>query len=322
WRHIACRVIAFPKFVRKPGVASMRWKCLLTIAVFLLLTNSVETFAQASKPQPHSIHVLRNRDILLMVQNGVKSHVIIANIMTSHCAFDIFPPVLEDLKRRGVPENVLHFMSVVPNGPPNLPETDQPPNTDALLKTVTVPQGAAVTVETLYPVSSASFKLNNTIAFSVVRPVYADGVLLIPRGTIARGKIVKLKKAGTFGRGGALTIEMEQIVAIDGTRIPVQLTAEAEGVNRTGALAAGAAATSALIFPYTAPAAIVWGFKKGDDAVIRGSKEFAAVVKNDTQIVGLIPDKDKIIYHYAEALKAKENSTSTPTNFPRLGIRN
>lgn len=293
----------------------------LTMAALLLLTIPVQTFAQAPQPQPHTMRLLRNRDILLMAQNGVKSHVIIATIMTSHCAFDIFPPVLEDLKRRGVPENVLHFMSVVPNGPPNLPETDQP-SADSLLKTVTLPQGAVVTVETLYPVSSASFKLNNTIAFSVVRPVYADGVLLIPRGTIARAKIVKLKKAGTFGRGGALTIEMEQIVAIDGTRIPVQLTAEAEGGNRTGALAAGAAATSALIFPYTAPAAIVWGFKKGDDAVIRGSKQFSAVVKNETQIVGLVPDKDKIIYHYAEALRAKQNSSTTPTNFPRLEIRN
>ena len=299
----------------------MRWKHWLTIAAFLLLTNSVETFAQTPKTQPGTVRLLRNRDILQMVKGGMKSHVIIATIMTSHCAFDIFPPVLEDLKRRGVPENVLHFMSVVPNGPPNLPETDQP-STDSLLKTVKLLQGTAVTVETLYPVSSADFKVNNTIAFSVVSPVYVDGVLLIPRGTIARAKIVRLKKAGSFGRGGALTFEMEHIVAIDGTRIPVLLTADAEGGNRTGALAVGAAATSALIFPYTAPAALVWGFKKGDDAVIRGSRQFAAVVKTETPVVGLVPDKDKVIYHYAESLKAKQNSAATPAAFPRLTIRN
>ena len=299
----------------------MSWKHWLIVAVFLLLTNSVETFAQVPKTQPHAVHVLRNRDILLMVQSGMKSHLIIANIMTSHCAFDIFPPVLEDLKRRGVPENVLHFMSVVPNGPPNLPEGDQP-STESLLKTVKVPQGTVVTVETLYPLSSADFNVNNTIEFSVARPVYVDGILLIPRGTIARAKIIRLKKAGSFGRGGALTIEMDSIVGVDGTRIPVQLTADAEGGNRSGMLAVGAAATSALIFPYTAPAAIVWGFKKGDDAVIRGSKEFAAVVKTETQVVGLIPDKDKVIYHYAEALKAKEAGAATPAAFPRLTIRN
>src|SRR5678816_3402832 len=110
---------------------------------------------------------------------------------------------------------------------------------------------------------------------------------------------------------------MEHIVAMDGTKIPVLLTAAAEGGNRTGMMAVGAAATSALIFPYTAPAALVWGFKKGDDAVVRGSKQFAAVIKNEIEVVGLVPDKDRVIYHYAESLKAKENSASTPTQFPR-----
>jgi len=86
-------------------------------------------------------------------------------------------------------------------------------------------------------------------------------------------------------------------------------------------VAVGAAATSALIFPYTAPAAIVWGFRKGDDAVVRGNKQFAAVVNVDTEVWGVIPQKDKVIYHFAESLKAKENSTSTPTNFPRFPVR-
>jgi len=299
----------------------MRWKRWLIIAAALFLT-SAEAFAQDPKTPrtTPAATVLRNRDILQMVRNGVKSHIIIANIMTSHCNFDVFPPVLEDLKRRGVPENVLHFMSVVPNGPPNLPEAGEPAP-ESVLKTVKLQRGTSVIVETLYPVSSANFKLNNTIAFSVVSPVYIDGVLIIPRGTVARARIVKVEKAKSWGRGGALTFQMERIVAIDGTEIPVQLTAAAEGSNRSGVLAVGAAATSALIFPYTAPAAIVWGFKKGDDAVVRGSKQFAAVTKDDTEIVGLVPDKDRVIYHYAESLKAKKNGNSTPTKFPRFSIR-
>jgi hypothetical protein len=299
----------------------MRWKHWLTIAAFLFLTNSVETFAQAPKAQPRSVRMLRNRDVLQMVRSGMKADLIIANILTSSCNFDIFPPVLDDLKRRGVPENVLQVMSVVPNGPPNMPDAERPTR-ESLIKTVKIPLGTVVTVETLYPVSSADFKLNNTIAFSVIRNVVVDDVIVIPRGTIARAKIVRVKKARIGGRGGALTFEMEHIVAMDGTRIPVQLSASAEGGNRTGALAVGAAATSALIFPYTAPAAIVWGFKKGDDAVIRGSKQFAAVVKTDAQIVGLVPDTNRVIYHYAEALKAKQNSAATPAAFPRLTIRN
>jgi hypothetical protein len=299
----------------------MRWKHWLIIAAaVLLLTSSTETFGQVPKSQPRATRMLTNRDVMRMVHSGMKSDLIVANILTSYCNFDVFPPVLEDLKRRGVPEDVLQVMAVVPNGPPNLPETGQP-NSEQLVKAVKIPRGTVITVETLYPVSSASFKLNNTIAFSVIKPVIVDGVLLIPRGTTARAKIVRVKKAQMLGRGGALTFQMEYILGMDGTKIPVQLTASAEGGNRTVGIAAGAAATSALIFPYTAPAAIVWGFKKGDDAVVRGSKQFAAVVDGDVEVTGLIADKDRVIYHYAEALKAKEASSSTPTNFPRLPVR-
>ena len=299
----------------------MKWKHWLTIVLVLLLTTSTGAFGQSSKSQSHSPRILTNRDVLLMVHKGMRSDLIIATILTSSCNFDIFPPVLDDLKRRGVPENVLQVMSVVPSGPPNLPEAGGS-NSISPVKTVRLPQGAAVIVETLYPISSADFKVNSTIAFTVAKAVIVDDTLIIPRGTIARAKIVRAKKAGSFGRGGALTFEMERIIAIDGTKIPVQLTAAAEGGNRTGMMAAGAAATTALIFPYTAPAALVWGFKKGDDAVVRGNKQFAAVIKNEIEVVGLVPDKDRVIYHYAESLKAKANSASTPTQFPRLPVRN
>ena len=303
----------------------MKWKYWLTVAALLLIPSSIETSAQVPKAQAYTPLTLQNRDILRMVRSGMQSLLIIATIMTSSCNFDIFPPVLEDLKRRGVPENILHFMSVVPNGRPHLPEPGSEPGQPtavSFIKTVKIPRGTVVLVETLYPISSADFKLNNSVAFSVVRPVFVGGVLLIPRGTIARAKIVKIKKAKSWGRGGALTFEMERIVAIDGTRIPVQLTAAAEGNNKSGVVAVGAAATSALIFPYTAPAAIVWGFRKGDDAIVRGSKQFGAVVESETEVSGLVPDKDKVIYHFAEALKAKQTSTTTPTAFPRLEVRN
>lgn len=299
----------------------MRWKYWLAIAALLLSLSPPDTFAQAPKITPRTTRLLTNRDVLQMARSGMKSHLIISTILTSSCNFDIFPPVLEDLKRRGVPENVLHFMSVVPNGPPNLPEAGSNAEPPLKLAKVNMPRGLPVIVETLYPVSSADFKLNNTVAFSVVRDVWIDGALAIPRGTVARAKIVRVKKAKSWGRGGALTFEMERILAIDGSRIPVQLTAAAEGGNRAGVVAAGAAATSALIFPYTAPAAIVWGFRKGDDAVIRGNKEFAAVIAVDTEVMGLIPQKGKVIYHFAESLKAKQDSTTKPADFPRLPVR-
>src|SRR6476619_661946 len=125
----------------------MKWKHWLVIVAVLFLTTPAETFGQAPKTQTRSFRVLRNRDVMQMVRTGMKSEFVIANILTTSCNFDIFPPVLDDLKRRGVPENVLQVMSVVPNGPPNLPEAGQG-GAQSLIKTVKLPKGGAVIVET------------------------------------------------------------------------------------------------------------------------------------------------------------------------------
>lgn len=181
----------------------MRSKHWLTIALVFLIT-AAETFGQTPKNPTRSVRILTNRDVLTMIHKGMRSDLIIATILTSSCNFDVFPPVLDDLKRRGVPENVLQVMSVVPNGPPNLPEAGQ--SNASPIKTVRLPRGTAVMVETLYPISSADIKINSTIAFAVARPVIVDDALIIPRGTIARAKIVRVRKAGNFGRGGALIV--------------------------------------------------------------------------------------------------------------------
>lgn len=60
---------------------------------------------------------LSNRDILLMVGKRVSQENIVGVINTSPCVFDTFPPVLDDLKRRGVPEPVLKAMVRAPYGP-------------------------------------------------------------------------------------------------------------------------------------------------------------------------------------------------------------
>ncbi len=300
----------------------MRWKNWLIVAAILLLPSSAESFGQSFASSSRTARILRNRDVVLMVKSGMQSDQIIAKIQTSPCNFDIFPPVLDDLRRRGVPESVLRIMAVVPSGPANFEVFSSELESPAQKAKVKMPQGLGILVETLYPVSSADFKAGSMIALSVVSPVYIDGVLTIGRGTIARARIVRAKKARSWGRGGALKWEMEYIVAIDGTRIPVQLSAASEGENRGGELAAGVAVTSALVFPYTAPAALVWGFKKGEDAILRGSQQFAAIISGDTEVVGLVPDKERVFYHYAESLKAKMNTASTATSFPRLGIRN
>src|SRR5215203_1278434 len=113
----------------------------------LLITVALLIFSAAVQAQQEvSPRLLRNNDVLLMVEDKVKPEVIISRILTSPCNFDVFPPVLRDLRRRGVPEKVLLVMKVVPNGPPGLSDVDSRPA--VVIPRVQIPEGTSIEVKT------------------------------------------------------------------------------------------------------------------------------------------------------------------------------
>ena len=88
----------------------------LAIGLFIIMTP---TFASASTGET-DVTPLSNKDVLTMVQNHVPEEAIIRAIKSSPCTFDTFPPVLKDMKRRGVPDAVLQAMVEAPYGPSTL----------------------------------------------------------------------------------------------------------------------------------------------------------------------------------------------------------
>lgn len=90
-------------------------KPLLPLAIGLLLVV-VPSLAQAL-PGEADYAPLSNKDVLTMVQKHLAEDAIIKAIKSSPCTFDIFPPVLQDMKRRGVPDGVLQAMVEAPYGP-------------------------------------------------------------------------------------------------------------------------------------------------------------------------------------------------------------
>lgn len=286
------------------------------LSIVLLLMVCCGTYAQSETPT-YPGRLLRNADVVGMVEDGVKPGLIIHRIFTSSCNFDIFPPVLRDLKRRGVPDTVLAAMKAAPNGPP-LIRTDEirqlpsPP--------VRIPEGTFVEVESSRAVSSANALVGSSISFAVTKRVFVNNVLVIERGSLARARVVKRRPAKMLGRAGMLAWEIEYVVAVDGSRIPVRLYGEQKGSNRSAAIAGGAAATGALFFPYTSPVALIWGLKKGDEAILRGSRVFAARVTSDTEIAGLQPRPGGVVYRDRDTVNA---STAPPTNtgFERGGFK-
>ena len=287
-------------------------KCKLSGLLPILLLACASAFAQTEAASQPSVPVLHNNDVLRMVKEGIKPGEIISRIVTSSCAFDVFPPVLRDLKMRGVPDTILMAMKMVPYGPPAMAVAGpaKPVTPPATIR-VKIPAGTVIALEPAKAISSAKVQDGSRITFLVTRRVFVNSVLVIDRGAIATARVTKSKRAGSWGRAGALNFAMEDVVAVDGSRIPIQLSQRLKGNNHTTAVAAAAIVTGAIVFPYTSPAALIWALKKGDDAVLDQSTKLSATVKSNQEIGGSPPQKKKVIYHSAGKLNTISQSKGT-----------
>jgi hypothetical protein len=90
-------------------------KLLLAATLLLVLVPSMAA-AQSAETQTE-ITTLNNKDVLLMVEKKLVTEDIVKTIKASPCTFDTFPPLLKEMKRRGVPEAVLQAMVEAPYGP-------------------------------------------------------------------------------------------------------------------------------------------------------------------------------------------------------------
>ena len=97
----------------------MKTHLLLIGFALLVILAPTPAFAQQGSINDMASDVtpLSNKDILTMVEKNISESEIVVAITSSPCVFDTFPPVLDDLKRRGVPEPVLKAMLKAPYGP-------------------------------------------------------------------------------------------------------------------------------------------------------------------------------------------------------------
>ncbi len=260
-------------------------KCKLSWLLALLLVASASAFAQTEAASTSSVPVLHNGDVLRMVNEGIKPGEIIARIVTSSCAFDTFPPVMKDLTMRGVPDTVLAAMKMVPYGPPAMAVARLPQIVPPARSQVEVPAGTLIEIEAAKAISSADVDKGNAIIFLVSRRVFVNGVLVIDRGAVAKARLTKSERKGSRGRGGTLEFAMENVVAVDGSQIPVQLTKE-----------------------------MIWTPKKGDEAILDQGTQLTAVVRNQQQVAGLLLEKKNPIYHSV-------NSINMESGFKRSALQ-
>lgn len=102
-------------------------------------------------------------------------------------------------------------------------------------KKVTLKAGTPVILATVETVSSKTTVSGNTVDFKVVTDVIVDGNVVIPAGTIAKGQASNVSKASAIGKGGEITVGINNINALDGTLVPLSgANISASGKNKVG----------------------------------------------------------------------------------------
>jgi len=130
------------------------------------------------------------------------------------------------------------------------------------------------------------------------------GVTAIEKGALVTARVTQAKRGGHWGKAGKLAWSMEDVVAADNSRIPLApetasrsdklWTLEArqannemrmgqssvKGTSHAGEVAAMTIVSGAL-FP---PLALMNGFKRGENAILREGRRFVVAVGKDATV--------------------------------------
>ena len=166
-----------------------------------------------------------------------------------------------------------------------------------------IPAGTTIEVEVAYTVNSLDVKPGERISFRVLVPIMIDRVTVIERDALVTARITSAKRGGHWGRAGKLRWSMEDVVAADNTRIPLSpetalgdklWSLETKTVDKQPAKAQGSvkgtshvgevatmAAVSGVLFP---PLALLHGFKRGENAILREGRRYVVTVGRDATV--------------------------------------
>lgn len=151
-----------------------------------------------------------------------------------------------------------------------------------------IPAGTRLDIAVTNNVNSRDTRPGDLLSFRVLVPVKVEGVTVIDTHSLVTARVSKARRGGHWGKAGKLAWTMEDVVAVDLTRVP--LTAHPEMPSRiTGTSHGGEVATKTIVFgvllaPFGSPLALMSGFKRGEDAVLPEGKRFIVYVERDTVI--------------------------------------
>ncbi len=129
-------------------------------------------------------------------------------------------------------------------------------------------------------VSSADAHEGESVDFEVLEDVAANGIVVIPKGSVAIATVTEAQPKRRMGRAGKLEIVLDYVRLADTEKAPVRAVKDAKGGSHTVGMTAGIVATGLLFFP----AAPFFLFMHGKDITVPKGAEVTAYVNGDVRL--------------------------------------
>ncbi|MGA3262772.1 MAG: hypothetical protein ABSC47_01865 [Terracidiphilus sp.] len=113
------------------------------------------------------------------------------------------------------------------------------------------------------------------ITLEVVEDVIADGVVVIRKGALAKGKVSDLSKSKSYGRQASFNFVVESATAVDGQEVALNNAAVVRKGTSGGAVAAGLVGTGPIL----------GAFMKGKESLARAGTTWELPTAKDITIV-------------------------------------
>lgn len=132
-----------------------------------------------------------------------------------------------------------------------------------------IPAGTSIACELITGLNSGRNSVNDPVMFKTTEAVVINGVTVIPVGAVGQAVVSEVKKAGSFGKGGRVTISTRSIKAINGADVPVTFDMTKAG------------GTEGWVIPAFLVVSILAGFAKGKNQEIPAGSRFNTAVAAD-----------------------------------------
>lgn len=181
-----------------------------------------------------------------------------------------------------------------------------PPITVAIQPQFVLADGTAIKLRICRTISSADSHVGDLLDFEVIRDVLVGKSVVIPRGSIARGKINEVQHKRRMGRGGKLNIQLDSVQLINGNEVKLRSVKRVKGGGHTKAMTVAMGVTAVAFYP----AAPLFLLVHGQESTILKGTEVTAYIEGDfpvepKKVMSAMPAAPRVTKAKAEVVKTE-----------------